>query len=381
MGIRGLSQLLQELCGDKLKSVKLSTLSGWTIAIDGNLMVNQMLRLGSRIVNSRGEPIHHLQGSLWRLLSVLESNIKPVVVFDGKPPTLKGRVLDARRELRGDDAPKVTQIHYQQLQHMLRLMGVSVVSADGEAEAYAAKMKVDAVATDDLDALVFGAKCVIKGLSSDGDVMVIHRDDVLSCLGLTKSQFIDLCLLCGGDYLVNISGIGPKRALDLILQYKSMDKVIDAITNGDLKSKYQLPPDYPWVQARELYVNPIATGSVERSHKPNIPAVQEFLVGRGLDVTRVTKAMSRLHKISSSKKKSSDSSETSTTNTNNNTTTKSAPTNNNTTTKSTSTTTDADTKSTPAATKSSDDGAKSTSTKSTTKSTTKSKSRTLGTQS
>lgn len=301
MGIRGLAQLLAEMCADAIKQVPLSELGGWTVAVDGNLMVNQMLRVGARIVNNRGESIHHLQGSLWRLLTAMEAGIKPVVVFDGKPPALKGRVLAARKEARGDEAPKVTSDHYTQLQHLLRLMGIAMLQAAGEAEAAAARMRVDAVATDDLDALVFGAKVVIKGLSSEDRVTLIRREDVLKCLGLTQSQFIDMCMLCGGDYLVNIPDVGAKRALGLIKTYGSFEKVLTAIAEGTLG--YKLPAEYPWKEARELYVNPMIGGESERAHKPNVLAVQEFLVGRGLDVSRVAGAVKRLEALGGRKPK------------------------------------------------------------------------------
>jgi len=296
MGIRGLSQLLAETCPEALKAGKLSDLAGWTVAIDGNLMANQMIRVGARIVNSRGEHINHLQGSMFRLINVMEAGIRPIVVIDGKPPALKARVLETRREARAPDAPKVSSQHMEQLQHLLSLMGVATLNANGEAEAAAARLRsADAVATDDLDALVFGAKTVIRGLSSGEDITIISREQVLQCLGLTQSQFVDLCLLCGGDYLVGIPNVGPKRALELIRAYKSLGEVINRIRSGEVTR--QLPEDYPWEVAKELYVNPEVGGVATPRHKPNYLAVQEFLVGRGLDVSRVSGAVRRLEAL------------------------------------------------------------------------------------
>ncbi len=41
-----------------------------------------------------------------------------------------------------------------------------------------------------------------------------------------KSQFIDLCILLGCDYLEPIKGIGPKSALKLIKEHGSLKEVV-----------------------------------------------------------------------------------------------------------------------------------------------------------
>jgi flap endonuclease-1 len=46
------------------------------------------------------------------------------------------------------------------------------------------------------------------------------------------SQFIDLCILLGCDYLEPVKGVGPKTAFKLIKEYGELGKVIE-----HLKSK------------------------------------------------------------------------------------------------------------------------------------------------
>lgn len=65
-------------------------------------------------------------------------------------------------------------------------------------------------------------------------------------------QFIDLCILLGCDYTDSIRGIGPKRAIDLIKQHKSLENILD---NIDTK-KYQPPENWNYEGARELFVKP-----------------------------------------------------------------------------------------------------------------------------
>lgn len=68
-------------------------------------------------------------------------------------------------------------------------------------------------------------------------------------------QFVDLCILLGCDYCETIRGIGPKRALELITQYKSIEEVLKNID----KSKYIVPEDWNFEQARQLFMQPEVT--------------------------------------------------------------------------------------------------------------------------
>jgi flap endonuclease-1 len=43
----------------------------------------------SQLTNAEGEVTSHLQGMFTRTCRMLEVGIKPVYVFDGKPPTMK----------------------------------------------------------------------------------------------------------------------------------------------------------------------------------------------------------------------------------------------------------------------------------------------------
>lgn len=65
-------------------------------------------------------------------------------------------------------------------------------------------------------------------------------------------QFIDLCILLGCDYCESIRGIGPKRAIELMRQYRCIEKII---ANVDTK-KYTVPTNWPYQQARTLFKEP-----------------------------------------------------------------------------------------------------------------------------
>lgn len=61
-----------------------------------------------------------------------------------------------------------------------------------------------------------------------------------------------MCILLGCDYCDSIRGIGPKRAVELIKQHRSIETIIEKI---DTK-KYTLPENWPFKEARRLFKEP-----------------------------------------------------------------------------------------------------------------------------
>jgi flap endonuclease-1 len=140
------------------------------------------------------------------------------------------------------------------------------------------------VATEDMDALTFGTRVLLRHLTFSEarkiPIKEFHLDTVLHTLQFdinqvayiqlsiitattnqltlplttnhNKLQFIDLCILLGCDYCDSIRGIGPKRALELITKHKSIETIIEKID----KTKYTLPENWPFVEARRLFTDP-----------------------------------------------------------------------------------------------------------------------------
>jgi len=59
----------------------------------------------------------------------------------------------------------------------------------------------------------------------------------------------------GCDYCNSIKGVGPKRAIELMREHKSLENIIE---NLDTK-KYQIPEDWPYKEARRLFIEPEIT--------------------------------------------------------------------------------------------------------------------------
>jgi len=278
MGIKGLARLLSDEAPDSIREVPLSSLHGRKIAIDASMAIYQFLiavRSGGPntaatvLTNAEGETTSHVQGIFNRTIRYMSEGIRPVYVFDGKPPSFKSGELAKRREKRELAEKKLAEakesgnIEEQErqskrlvragtkenadCQKLLGLMGIPVLKAPCEAEAQCAKLAKDgivyAVGTEDMDALTFQTPVLLRKMtfaSGKSDIQTINYMKVINGLDITHDQFVDLCILLGCDYCDSIRGIGPKTALKLIREHKSIETIL---ANIDRK-KYGVPDNW-----------------------------------------------------------------------------------------------------------------------------------------
>jgi flap endonuclease-1 len=293
MGIQGLTKLIHQRSPDAVKDGDMKNYFGRRVAIDASMTIYQFIIAmkgfdgGERteLTNANGEVTSHLNGLWAKTIRMLEEGIKPVYVFDGKPPELKQKELDERREKaaeaeaallkateEGDDEAmekfskrtvRVSKDQMDECKKLLRLMGIPVVEAESEAEAQCVALvksgKCWAVATEDMDALTFGAPILLRHLtysqSKDRGVAEFRLDALLAQSNFTMDQFIDLCILLGCDYCEKIPGIGPMKAYEGIEKYKSIEEFIAHLD----RDKHPIPENWPYKEARELFRNPPVT--------------------------------------------------------------------------------------------------------------------------
>ena len=286
MGIKGLAKLLSDEAPDSIRDVPLSSLHGRKIAIDASMAIYQFLiairsggpnQAAMMLTNADGETTSHIQGIFNRTIRFITEGIRPVYVFDGKPPQFKSGELMKRREKRAkaEEALKKaeetgdTEEQDKQSKRLVRagtkenedcirlltMMGVPVIRAPCEAEAQAAALaragKVYAAATEDMDALTFRTPIQVRKMTfanaSKADVQQINYDKAIAGLGLTHDQFVDLCILLGCDYCDTIRGIGPKTALKLIKEHGNIETLLKHIN----RDKFTVPESYEPIEAKK----------------------------------------------------------------------------------------------------------------------------------
>ncbi|CAM0141632.1 Elongation of fatty acids protein 2 [Umbelopsis sp. WA50703] len=332
MGIHGLTKVISEHAPGAIKAHEISSYFGRKVAIDASMSIYQFMiavrqQDGQMLTNEAGETTSHLMGMFYRTIRMVDNGIKPVYVFDGKPPTMKSGELALRLERRkeaeknieeakevgtSDDVNKftrrtvkVTKEHNDECKRLLKCMGIPYVEAPCEAEAQCAALckanKVFAAASEDMDTITFSSPILLRHLTfSEQRKMPIDEVNlakVLEGLELTMDQFIDLCILLGCDYVDSVKGIGPHRAINLIKEHKTIENIIPALPE---KLRENVPKDWKYDEARELFRKPEVADCTDielKWEEPDMEALVQFLVTeKGFNEERVRKASEKLHK-------------------------------------------------------------------------------------
>ncbi|KAI8138898.1 flap endonuclease 1 [Fennellomyces sp. T-0311] len=313
MGIHGLTKLISEHAPNAIKSHEIKSYFGRKVAIDASMSIYQFMiavrqQDGQMLTNDAGETTSHLMGMFYRTVRMVENGIKPVYVFDGRPPTLKSGEL-AKRKARKEEAKanleeanevgtaeevvrftkrtvRVTQEHNDECKRLLKLMGIPYVEAPCEAEAQCAEMckhgVVDYAASEDMDTLTFGSPKLLRHITfSEQRKMPIdefHLDKVLEGLGMDMKQFTDLCILLGCDYVESIKGVGPARAYSLIKEHKTIEEALEHLPE---KQRANVPEDWHFDDARGLFreaeVKPASEIQI-KWEAPNVEELVDFMV-------------------------------------------------------------------------------------------------------
>ncbi|CAE8581033.1 unnamed protein product [Polarella glacialis] len=314
MGIKGLMKFLQDACPKAIREIdSQAAYTGRLMAIDASMCLYQFLimirenRSGSyqSLTNEEGQVTSHIIGMLTRTIKLMESGIKPVYVFDGKPPELKMHELDARRAKRTEataslqvaieagDAEgilkstkatvRVSKEQNEETKRLLRLMGLPVVEAPSEAEATCAALcrdgKVYAAATEDADCLTFGTKILVRNLmapeAAKKQILEVSLEIALQQLNVTMDQFIDFCILSGCDYCDTLKGVGPSTAIKMLIQHGSLEKVLEVLGPD------KVPANFRYQAAREFFkeCEAVDTSIVDFEFKePDWEGLTAFLV-------------------------------------------------------------------------------------------------------
>lgn len=296
------------------REVKLTDLSGRIIGLDGYNVSYQFLTkirqqgTGEPLRDSQGRVTSHLSGLLYRTSSLIEAGIQPIFVWDGKPPKLKERTISARTSVRewaerkwieakekGEEAmvyaqasSRLTREMVEEAVQLLEYMGIPSVQAPSEGEAQLAAMAVKgdvwASASQDWDSLLFNSPRLVRNLSITGRRKlpkkgvymeirpeVVDLERVLASLGITREQLIIVGILVGTDYNGGVKGVGPKTALKLVREAKSLEGVL-------AKVKWEEDVDADAIY--HFFLDPPATMSYAlRWRKPDVDKLVEFMVG------------------------------------------------------------------------------------------------------
>ena len=330
------------------KKISIEELNGKIVAIDAYNVFYQFLSTirqqdGMPLMDSNGNVTSHLSGLFYRTIELLDNGVKPIYVFDGIPSILKERTIQARIKRR-DDAYKawksavdegrieeakgfaqastrITKDIIASGKELLDAMGIGHINAPSEGEAQASYMcknsLVDVAVSQDYDTMLFGAPIVGRNITISGrrklpkkniyinvEPELMYFNDTLETLQINHDQLIWIGLMLGTDFNDGIKGIGPKNALKIAKNSKSVNELISFI-----KSRYNAEFELDINEVIDLFKNPEVAplDKIEIDALINIKPSAEKIIDimcnqHGFDRQRVEKYAEKIIEIKGSPK-------------------------------------------------------------------------------
>lgn len=313
------------------EEINLNMISNKRIAIDSFNMLYQFLATirqsdGNPLTDRSGKVTSHLKGLFNRCVYFKKNNVKPIFIFDGKAPKLKEkeRELRAQKKVEADvkyrealelgqieDARKfaigttrIDETMIEDAKQLIKLFGFPIVQAPSEGEAQGAHIVKTghawAIASQDFDSLLFGAKFLIRNLSvsnkrkvagtsmyKEVPIEFYDLEKNLEKLHLTREELILVAILCGTDFNPGgVKGIGPKKAIKIVKEYRGrtedMFKVLDWFG--------YFP--YSWVEVmntfKKMPVENVGEIKFEEAQKDKI---KEFLIERDFEESAIERSL------------------------------------------------------------------------------------------
>lgn len=310
MGIKNLKKLILLKARNGVVKRHLREYNGKILAVDTSIYIYKYLSYNNDV----------LGGFIRLILHLLKYNITPVFVFDGKPPIEKLNIIKQRRNIKQNNmlvcniyrdiinyvksdieldetiinnkynitnaneyindyaehgiagltkiinqltksTVFITNEHITQLQELFTLFNVQYIIANGEAETVCAMLSrnglIEGCISEDTDILPNGGKKLITSISiGNSYVEEYNLNEILKHMDITHLQFIDLCILCGCDYVTNIEKIGYISAYNNIIEYRTIENIVDYLNTT---KKYIVPENYNelYTSARNIFKSDI----------------------------------------------------------------------------------------------------------------------------
>jgi len=264
MGIKGLNQFLIKKVPEAYVTVPITTFKNKKVAIDMSVYMYKFLHGANKVIVNQTdiskEQINQDDVfNLWIELTLkfikkwIDYEITPVIIFDGPNIKEKQKTVNERKQSKLEKKEKIDHMMMQfkvdpnllsltnifelkdllisyvnitpesreLYKNIIKSTGVPYFESQDEAEKLCSLLchqgYVDAVVTNDIDALVYHCPLMIKEF--DEKLTIIHLDKVLTGLKMNFDTFVDLCIMCGCDYNNHMKGLGPAKAYKLLMTY------------------------------------------------------------------------------------------------------------------------------------------------------------------
>ena len=204
---------------------------------------------------------------------------------------------------------RLTKDMVEESKELIQALGLPVIQAPSEGEAQAALIvnKGDAFGSisQDFDSLLFGAKYLIRNLSisskrkvpgssmyKEVPIEFYEIDKILEALKITQYELIIIVILCGTDFNPGgIKGIGPKKALKIIKEYK--DRWDELFKILDWHSYF----DYTWVEVFNTFKKMPTSDEVVEFKEIDKSKVKEVLMEKDFEETMLDRSLNGIKNV------------------------------------------------------------------------------------
>jgi flap endonuclease-1 len=193
MGVKGLSKFIKENIPNAINKRSLSDLSDSVVAIDTNYYIYKYTISTDDFIKKFASQYLHLTSF----------GIKPLYVFDGKPPSEKQRVIDKRKKVNLKKNIEITNSSIKTLKKFFKEYDIPYLECISEADFICSQLSrhdvISGCISDDMDFLTLGCKNLYREYYQYSDEVVEYSlDEILKVF--TSEQLIDISIFLGCDY-------------------------------------------------------------------------------------------------------------------------------------------------------------------------------------
>jgi flap endonuclease-1 len=198
-----------------------------------------------------------------QITKLLKNNILPIYVIDGKAPVEKYDEIENRKNKKTKVQNKISILkqkinecqdeneklifikehdklkkkikfipknNLQDILSLIKLLGIQILNASGEADLLCAKLFIDGKITsclsDDMDIIVMGCGSMIK--FNNAKILEYNLDRIHNELSLSREQLIDISILFGCDYIKHSLKVPPSEIYSLIMKHDNLINILES---------------------------------------------------------------------------------------------------------------------------------------------------------
>lgn len=193
MGIKGLGKFLKNYIPECINRKNLVDLKDKVIAIDTNYYLYKYSISTRDYIEMFGRQHEHL----------VSFGIKPLYVFDGKPPKEKQKVIEKRKFVNGKKNINVNIDKILKLKDFFNKSGIVYLECSSEADFICSQLSytghIYGCITDDMDFLALGCPRIFREYYQHSNQ--IYEYNLLEIQQhFSRETFIDICIFLGCDY-------------------------------------------------------------------------------------------------------------------------------------------------------------------------------------